>query len=302
MRPLALVAAILFFAALAAICRAQTLVDCPVDCGATPDVAAEIAACLEAQATLCNDEVKTVPVNEWPAVLNFTDPAETVNGSYPTEFLWTATNETVPRVSCDGLLGFNLEIIANTYVYICVQVTFCYIDPLAEVTVTLTGACDITALDAPGVGSTAYVGGTVLGCGLPVSPYFQTQIYFDGTVFDGGGCTGSLLASCMLNSNLTMNNVTLSGYVGDYVLRAEACEYDVWVDLRDIHIIDAPGTALYFEGLWGLRVYNLLCERCAQRPGSECMHVLMSPASDGVLDIQSPNCFRVADLLPPRCR
>lgn len=288
--------------ALAWCTRAQSIVECYVDCAATPDLQAAVDACLEDQATLCNDEIKIVPYYLWAEVLGFTEPQEDVTDTYPALLVWQENNSTAPRVDCDGLINEFSEVFKGIYYYMCVQTTYCYIDPTAEATVVINGTCAANQIAAPGIGSIAYVGGTFLGCGVPISPYVQTQLIFEGVTFDGGGCTAPLLADCMLNSNLTMIDVTISGFQGDYVLRAEACAYDVWVDLRQLHIIDAPGTALYFEGLWGLRIYNLLCERCAQRNDSECVHVLMSPASNGVLDIQNPECWRIADLLPPRCR
>jgi hypothetical protein len=282
------------------IASAQSLVNCPIDCTATPNVTAEIDACLAAQATLCNTEVRVIPRVLWEELLGITN-ASIVNATYPANFTYLPTNETVPRVSCDGLV-FN-EVILKQFFFICVETTFCYIDPLAQVTVELNGTCDAALLDAPGVGSVYYLGpATIVGGGFVVSRDWQTQITFENILWDGGGTSDPLLADCALNSNLTMLDVNITGFVGDYAFKAEACAYDVWIVLNNLHMNDIPGTALYFEGLFGFVLFNFLCERCAQRNNSECVHIMMSKASRAVLDIENPNCFRIADLLPPRCR
>lgn len=279
---------------------AQTLVDCPVDCDVTPDVAAEIEACLVAQATLCNTEVRVIPRVLWESELGITN-ASLVNATHPTNLTYLPTNESVPRVSCEGLVF--TEAIGNEFFFICVETTFCYIDPLAEVTSVLNGSCAASMLAAPGIASIYYLGpATIVGGGFVVSRDWQTQITFEQIVWNGGGTSDQLLADCALNSNLTMLNVNITGFVGEYAFKAEACTYDVWVTLDNVLMQDVPGTALYFEGLFGFVLLNFRCERCAQRNNSECVHIMMSKASRAVLDIENPSCFRIADLLPPRCR
>jgi hypothetical protein len=279
---------------------AGTLVTCSVDCTTQPNVTAAVQQCLVDQATLCNVEVMVVPQALYEPLLGITNNSA-VNVTFPDEFVWQPTNETVPRVSCDGLVPNPTY---NGVVYsICVEVTFCYIDPDALVTVFLNGSCDATSLPAPGVGAIAFIGPAIIvGPGLLIPEDIATTIIFSNVTFNGGGTTEPLLANCFITSNLTLLDVNITGFNGDYVLKAEACDYDIWIELENVNMADVPGTAIYLEGIWSFILVNFLCERCAQRNNSECVHYLITPVSTGVVDIINANCFRVADLLPPRCR
>jgi len=287
-------------ALLLALASAVSLVDCPVDCDATPDVAAEIDACLAAQATLCNTEVRVIPKADWEAVLGITDPT-IVNGTYPDPLTYLPTNESAPRVNCTGLVQFDHD--GPNYLYICIETIYCYIDPDAEVTSQLNGTCAAAALGTPGVASTYYLGpATFLGGNLPLVPGVSGPVYFEEIIWNGGGTTDPLLAYCSLTTNLTLNNVNISGFLGPFVLNADVGALDVGVTLINVQMNDIPGTPIYLEGLFHWINYNFYCARCATTPGSECVHLLMSDASYAVFDDVNSNCFRVADLLPPRCR
>jgi hypothetical protein len=282
---------------------AQTYVLCPIDCGVTPDITAEVQFCLANQSTLCNDEVKVVSIEDFESLLGITN-VSTVNTTDPDEFVWQPTNVTVPRVSCNGLLPPDAtETVGPVVVFICVEVTFCYIDPNSFVSVYLTGTCDPTTIDVPGVGAIAYIGpATFVGPGITIPDNATTNIEFDDITFDGNGTTDALLSECFITSNLTFTNCTFFGFLGPYVVKGEACDYFVVVQFDNVHMHDIPGTPLYFEGLWSFLVTNFLCERCAFTNNSECIHYLITPVSRGEVVIVDVNCFAIADLLPPRCR
>ena len=61
--------------ALSALVRAETIVNCPIDCALTPDVGAEIDACIVDQATLCNAYEEAIFIDDWDSLLGITDPS-----------------------------------------------------------------------------------------------------------------------------------------------------------------------------------------------------------------------------------
>jgi len=289
-------ALVLLVAAAAAI----NVIPCPIDCGVTPDVQAEVDACV-ATATLCNPFEEAVPRDQWTALLDVADPT-TVTPYSPIQFLYVPTNETVDRVSCVGLVA-NDTLANGTLVYVCIQRFFCFIDPEAVVDVALSGVCAASAVSFPGVLAIYYTGpATIVGGNLYIDPRYPTSIFFDGITFDGGGTTSGFFDSCMQNSNLTITNSIFYGWQGDYVLRVEGCDYAVSWRLDNVTMIDVPGTALYLEGLDTLEIIDFTCERCAQRPNTYCGYFKLAWTASRRFSLIDSSCWRVQDLLPPRCR
>jgi hypothetical protein len=273
---------------------------CPIDCSVTPDVQAAVDACV-ATATLCNPFEEAVPRDQWAALLDITDPA-TVTPYTPIQFLYVPTNETVDRVSCVGLVA-NDTLANGTIVYVCIQRFFCYIDPEAAVYVSLSGVCASSSVSFPGVALITYTGpATITGGAFYVDPRYPTNIVFDGIVFNGGGTTDGFFADCMQNSNVTLTNSVFVGWLGDYVLRAEACDYAVGWRLDNVTMLDIPGTPLYLEGLDTLEIVDFTCERCALRDNTRCGYIKMAWTASRTLTMVRASCWRVQNLLPPRCR
>ena len=106
----------------------------------------------------------------------------------------------------------------------------------------------------------------------------------------------------MQNSNFTIRNSQFVNWQGDYVLRAESCTYHSGWELDNVTMFDIPGTPFYFEGMDTVLIDKFECNRCAQRPGSRCGYIKMNWIATGRLWITSSSCYRVQDLLPPRCR
>lgn len=275
-------------------------IPCPIDCGATPDVQAEVDACV-LQAQLCNPFEEAVPRSQWQALLNISDP-NTVTPSTPTQFYYVPDGELVDRVSCAGLVQNDTN--ANgTLIYVCIQRFFCYIDPDARIFVELSGVCLSTALNFPGVKELFYTGpAQIVGGGFVTDPVYSTNVVFSDLVFNGGGTTAGFFADCMQNSNYTFQNVVFVGWLGDYVLRAESCVYHATWVLDNVTMADVPGTPIYLEGMDSIDINEFYCARCAQLEGSRCAYLKMAWTSTRRLALTRSSCFRVQDQLAPRCR
>jgi hypothetical protein len=298
MRPWHAAAVVVLVACVAGALGAN-VIPCPIDCSATPNVQAEVDACVKT-ATLCNPFEEAVPRDQWATLLDITDPS-TVTTYSPIQFLYVPTNETVDRVSCVGLVA-NDTLANGTIIYVCIQRFFCYIDPEAVVNVALSGVCLSSTVSFPGVLGIFYNGPAIIvGGAFYIDPLYPTTITFDGITFDGGGTIDGFFSSCMQNSNVTIRNSVFVGWAGDYVLRAEACDYIVrWV-IDNVTMYDIPGTPYYLEGLDALTIVDFTCDRCALRNNSMCGYIKMA-WSASLLELVRMSCWRVQNLLPPRCR
>lgn len=287
--------------ALSALVRAETIVNCPIDCALTPDVGAEIDACIVDQATLCNAYEEAIFIDDWDSLLGITDPS-TVTPTSPTEVVYQPTNETVPRVSCQGLVT-NDTLSNGTIVYICIERQFCYVDPEAEVRAPLSGLCLGSSLGFPGVLAIEYSGpATIFGGDFATDQLHPTHTYFRDILFDGGGTTSSFFADCMQNGNFTLKDSQFVNWRGDYVLKAESGAYHTHWELDNVTMFDIPGKPVHLEGMDGVIIDNFQCNRCAQRNDTSCVYVKMNWIATGRLWITRSSCYRVQDLLPPRCR
>ena len=293
--------AVIAIALLAAVARADNIIPCPIDCAVTPDVQAEVDACVE-QATLCNPFEEAIPRDEWDSLLGVSDPS-TVTKFTPTQFVYQPTNETVDRVSCIGLVA-NDTLANGTIVFVCIQRFFCYIDPTAVIQVGLADSvCFAGAFSFPGVQSITYTGpATILGGGFFVDPRYPTDITFTDITFNGAGTTDGFFADCMQNSNVTIRNSVFIGWDGEYVLRAEACDYHTGWIIDNVTMSDVPGTAIYLEGMDNVEITDFTCQRCATTPNARCGYIKMAWTASRTLAIIRSSCWRVQDLLPPRCR
>lgn len=279
--------------------RADNLIPCPIDCSITPNVQAEVDACVKT-ATLCNPFEEAVPRDQWATLLDITDPS-VVTPWEPIQFHYVPTNETVDRVSCVGLVA-NDTLANGTIVYVCIQRFFCYIDPEAHVLVSLSGVCISSTLSFPGVLAIDYTGPAIIvGGGFYVDPLYPTTITFDGITFDGGGTSDGFFDECMQNSNVTIRNSVFTGWMGDYVIKAEACDYIVRWIIDNVTMYDIPGNPLHFEGLDALDIIDFTCDRCALNNDTVCGYVKMAWTASRLVMLRA-SCWRVQNLLPPRCR
>lgn len=282
------------------LCAYGVEINCPIDCAITPNVSGVVDDCV-ALATLCNPIDEAIARDDWLSILGVTN-ASAVTPSTPTTFVYQPTMELVDRISCSGVV-VNDTIGNGTIVYICIQRFFCYVDPDTTVFAFLTGVCAASTFNFPAVLHLYYIGpATIVGGGFFVDPDHPTSVTFDTLTFNGGGTTASFFDGCMENSNFTWINAVFYGWQGDYVLKAESCTYATRWELYNVFMIDIPGTAIYVEALNHLIIQDFVCERCAKRVNSGCVYTKMSWIADSEYRVVNVSCWRVQNLLPPRCR
>lgn len=220
-------------------------VDCAVDCGATPDVAAEVRKCTAAQATVCERCEIAVRNDQWPQF----------NAAN------TTTPETLSHCSADHANCSHVQTDMRDN-YICIQYMRCSESPDMIVRVQLTGTCDAATLNLTGIASISYTGPATLVGQLPLS--YPIDVYFTNITFDGNGTTESLIMDEILESNLTITDCITTNFLGRCVLKVKKSHYLAAIKLHNVYMHNLIGSAYNLLLSGKLVVHNLRHNRSKQ--------------------------------------